>query len=152
MRDMIKTMFSNTLMAIGISFTLFCIIAMGFDIGYGGEFALHDYGFTKMVVGALIIGIGFGAPTVVYSSDRLPMPMKVIIHMGTGLIIYFIVASYEGWMGDGSSTIRTFGIVVCQIAITFGVWAAFMLHYRREAKRMNDAIQKMNCQNTKYDK
>ena len=126
-----------------MSFTIFSLTAAGFDIGNGGDFVLREYSFTKMVIGALIIGIGFGLPTVVYSSEKLPMPMKVLIHMGIGLIIYFIVASNEGWMGDGSSPVLTACIVICQLFVTFLIWLIFMLHYRREAKRMNEKIREL---------
>ena len=143
MKEMIKVMIKNTLIAIGISYTMFCLTAAAFDIGYGGDFVLRGYTFTKMVIGALIIGIGFGAPTVVYSSDKLPMPMKVLIHMGIGLIIYFIVAANEGWMGDGSSPVMTICIVIGQLFVTFLIWLIFMIHYRREAKRMNERIQEL---------
>ena len=50
--------------------------------------SLDNYMFTKMVVGCIIIGIGFGAPTVINKNENLPMPVRVIIHMGIGCAVY----------------------------------------------------------------
>ena len=88
MKDLMK----NTMISIGMAVTIFCLTGVGFDIGYGGNFSLANYQFTKMVIGCMIVGIGFGVPTVVYRRDDLPMPVRVLVHMGIGCIVYTIVA------------------------------------------------------------
>ena len=50
-------------------------------VGYKGHFSLENYLFTKMVVGCILVGLGFGVPTIVYRRDNLPMPIKVVIHI-----------------------------------------------------------------------
>jgi hypothetical protein len=114
-----------------------------FDVCYKGNFSLDDYRFTKMVAGCVLVGLGFGVPTIVYRKDNLPMPIRVIIHMGTGCVVYTIIAYAVGWIG-GSATIGQ-GILIAaiQLAVAFLIWFLFMKHYRAEAKRMNDRIQAM---------
>ena len=136
-------MAKSTVISIGMAMAIFCIVGIVFDIGYGGNFSLVNYRFTKMVIGCVIIGLGFGLPTVVYRKDSIPMPIRVIIHMGIGCVVYTIVAYAVGWIG-GSATISQ-GIIIAaiQLGVAFIIWFLFMRYYRKEAKKMNDRIQEM---------
>ena len=143
MKDIVKDLIKSTLISIGMALTIFCLAGIVFDVGYGGNFSLDNYRFTKMVVGSLLVGLGFGVPTIVYNKESLPMPIRVIIHMGTGCVIYTLVAYAVGWYG-GSATV-TQGIIVAaiQLLVAFVIWFCFMRYYRREAKKMNEKIQEM---------
>lgn len=143
MRETVKDLVKSSVISIGMAMTIFCLVGVVFDVGYKGNFSLDDYRFTKMVAGCVLIGLGFGVPTIVYRKDNLPMPIRVIIHMGTGCVVYTIIAYAVGWIG-GSATIGQ-GILIAaiQLAVAFLIWFLFMKHYRAEAKRMNDRIQAM---------
>ena len=143
MRETIKDLVKSSVISIGMAMTIFCLVGVVFDVGYKGNFSLDDYRFTKMVAGCVLVGLGFGVPTIVYRKDNLPMPIRVIIHMGTGCVVYTIIAYAVGWIG-GSATIGQ-GILIAaiQLAVAFLIWFMFMKHYRAEAKRMNDRIQAM---------
>ncbi len=143
MKNTLKDLFVSILASIGMAMTIFCLAGIVFDIGFKGNFTLENYQFTKMVIGCLLVGLGFGVPTIVYRTDKLPMPIKVIIHMGIGCAIYTAVAYAVGWIG-GSATLGQ-GLIIgaIQIAVAFIIWFFFNLHYRAEAKRMNEKIQSM---------
>ena len=80
----------------GIALGIFCFVGMIFDLYYGGNFSLSGYQFTKMVVGCVVVGWGFGIPAVVYRKENMPMPIRVVIHMGSGCVIYTLVAYFVG--------------------------------------------------------
>ena len=143
MREAVKDLVKSSVISIGMAMTIFCLVGVVFDVGYKGNFSLDDYRFTKMVIGCVLVGLGFGVPTIVYRKDNLPMPIRVIIHMGIGCVVYTVVAYAVGWIG-GSATIGQ-GIIIAaiQLAVAFLIWFLFMKHYRAEAKRMNDRIQAM---------
>ena len=122
----VKEILKSTVISIGMALTIFSLVGMFFDIVNGGNFSMEGYQFTKMVAGSAIVGIGFGVPTVVYNSEKLPTPVKVLIHMGIGCVIYTIVAYAVGWFGGA-----------------FVIWFCFMRYYRKEAKQMNEKIQAM---------
>ena len=82
MRETVKDLVKSTAISIGMAMTIFCLVGVVFDVGYKGNFSLDDYRFTKMVAGCVLVGLGFGVPTIVYRKDNLPMPIRVIIHMG----------------------------------------------------------------------
>ena len=139
----LKDLLKSTVISIGMALAIFCFVGMFFDIISGGTFTLTDHRFTKMVIGSALVGIGFGVPSMVYNSEKLPMPVKVLIHMGIGCTIYTLVAYSVGWFG-GSATI-TQGLVIAaiQLIVAFVIWFCFMRFYRREAKQMNEKIQEM---------
>jgi len=141
-REKMKDIFKRAVIGIGIAMSLFSISGIIFDIAGGGNYQLDNYGFTKMVIGCMIVGLGFGAPSVVYKFEKIPMPVCILIHMGIGSIIYNIVAFSVGWTGTGDLLQGVIAVAV-QLGIAFVIWFLFMQHYRREARRMNDRIQAM---------
>ena len=143
MKETIKDLVKSTVISIGMAMAIFCLIGIVYDIGNKGSFSLMDYSFTKMVIGCVLVGLGFGVPTVVYRKDNLPMPVRVVIHMGIGCVIYTIVAYAVGWIGGSATFIQGIIIALIQLAVAFLIWFLFMRYYRAEAKKINDKIQAM---------
>lgn len=143
MSETVKDIMRSVAISIGMAMTIFCIVGVIFDVMYKGQFSLKGYQFTKMVLGCLIVGLGFGVPTVIYRKDNLPMPVRVLIHMGIGCVVYTVVAFAVGWIGGTKSVGTGLLIAIIQIGIAFIIWFLFKRYYRREAKRMNDRIQEM---------
>ena len=103
----------------------------------------NNYRFTKMVIGCVLVGLGFGVPTIVYRKDNFPMPIRVTIHMGIGCVVYTVVAYAVGWIGGAATIGQGIIIAAVQLAVAFAIWFLFMKYYRSEAKKMNDRIQAM---------
>jgi len=143
MGKVLKDILKSTVISIGMALTIFCLVGIFFDITYGGNFSMEGYQFTKMVTGSAIVGIGFGVPTVVYNSEKLPMPVKVLIHMGIGCVIYTAVAYAVGWFGGSATPVQGLAIAGIQLVVAFIIWFCFNTYYRKEAKQMNDKIQSM---------
>jgi hypothetical protein len=143
MRENINDLLKSIVISIGMAMAIFCIVGIVFDVGYKGHFSLENYLFTKMVVGCILVGLGFGVPTIVYRRDNLPMPIKVVIHMGIGCVVYTIVAYAVGWLGGTATIGQGLIIAVIQLAVAFLIWFLFMRYYRAEAKKMNEKIQAM---------
>ena len=95
-----------------------------------------------MAVGSILVGLGFGVPTVVYHKENLPLPIRVIIHMGIGCAIYTAVAFAVGWFGGSATFVQGLIIAGIQLAVAFIIWFCFMRYYRKEAKEMNDKKKK----------
>jgi hypothetical protein len=143
MKNVIKEVLKSTVISISMALTIFCLIGMAFDIAFGGNFSLTDYGYTKMALGSILVGLGFGIPTIVYHKESIPTPVKVIIHMGIGCAIYTAVAFAVGWFGASTNLVQGIIIAAIQLAVAFVIWFCFMRYYSREARKMNDKIQSM---------
>ena len=138
-----KDILRSVAISIGMAMTIFCIVGVIFDIMYKGQFSLDNYRFTKMILGCLIVGLGFGVPTVIYRKENLPMPIRILVHMGIGCVIYTIVAFAVGWIGGTKNAVQGLLIAAVQILVAFIIWYLFNRYYRKEAEQMNDRIQKM---------
>ncbi len=143
MKDTIKDLAKSAVIGVGIAMALFCMIGIIFDIANNGYFSLEDYRFTKMVAGSALVGLGFGLPTIVYRNENLPIPIRVLIHMGIGCVVYTVVAYAVGWIGESATIGQGIIIAVIQLAFVFLIWFLFMRYYRAETKKMNDRIQSM---------
>ena len=143
MNNTVKDLFKSIVISIGMALSIFSFVCVIFDIGYGGNFSLENYRLTKMVIGCIIVGLGFGVPSLVYRSETLPMPVKILVHMGIGCIIYTIVGFAVGWIGGSATLGQGIAIAAIQLLVAFIIWFCFMRFYRSEAKKMNDKIQQM---------
>ncbi len=140
-----KDLIRSILISIAVSFSIFCIVGVIHDITGHGNFSLGNYGFTKMVAGCVIVGLGFGIPSMIYNNENLPMAIKVIVHMGIGCVVNTVVAYSVGWV-DTPHIGRAVIIVAMQIVLAFLIWLCFMFFYRKEALRMNDRLNSMKKQ------
>ncbi len=143
MNNTVKDLLKSIVISIGMALSIFSFVCVIFDIGYGGNFSLENYRLTKMVIGCIIVGLGFGVPSLVYRSETLPMPVKILVHMGIGCIIYTIVGFAVGWIGGSATLGQGIAIAAIQLAVAFVIWFCFMRFYRKEAREMNDKIQQM---------
>ena len=143
MNNTFKDLIKSIAISIGMSLTIFSIACIIFDVIYGGNFSLEGYRMTKMIIGCVIVGLGFGVPSIVYKNDSLPMPVKVLIHMGIGCVIYTLVGFAVGWIGSSASIIQGIAVAAIQLAIAFFIWFCFMFFYRSEAKKINAKIQQI---------
>ena len=97
--------------------------------------------YVRQVLCAMVVGIGFFVPTLLYSSRRLAGWAKGTLHMGIGLSIYVVTGCFAGWIpleyGPGLTAITLLGAFCFSIA----VWAGFSLYYKHQAKLINEHIQ-----------
>lgn len=127
----------------GIAMIIFCTVCIRFDVMYKGTFTLENYGLTKMILGSMLVGIGFGAPSAIYLNEKFPRPLQVLIHMGTGCIIYTVVAFAVGWIPAGAGLFTCMWMLAAQLAVAFFIWLGMLKYYKTEARRMNEKIQGM---------
>lgn len=119
------------------------IVIIGAAIVGDSFLAITANDFIRQAVGAMIVGIGFTVPSLIYDSEKLSMGMKTFIHMGTGFFIYSITALKLSWIplefGSGMIIIS----VLIAIIVAFGIWFMFYLYNRKEAKKLNQKLENM---------
>ena len=84
----------------GVSTALVCFSLFGviWNLFNGGDYILINYTYTKMVLGVIVVGLGFSIPGIVYESPNLPYVMKIVIHMGIGCAICLVTSFVVGWI------------------------------------------------------
>lgn len=136
-----KKVFNAALKGIYLSAVMFliCCIIIGFSSG--DEITYSGTGMAVRSIAALIIGAGFGIPSMIYETE-LPAYLKVLIHMGTGVIVMLITSIAVGWIDLSRGWLPCLIVALVQIAIAFLLWLLSCVNIRRDAKKMNERIAK----------
>ena len=124
-----------------ISTAIFCVMCIFFDIYFKGEFALSGYRMSKMLLGVVLTGIGFGAPTFIYQRESVPMALRAVFHLGIGFTVYLIAGIIAGWIPTSLGAGTFLAIAAGQLAVAFLIWLGFYIYNRNLAKKINRKIK-----------
>ncbi len=125
-----------------------CIIStfismIGVAMSGDAWFTSSPRGYIVSSICAILVGIGFSVPSLVYQSEKLGLLYKIGIHMGIGMVIYFAVALYAGWIPLNYGVDMIVLSVGIALITSFCIWSLFYLYYKRQANIMNREITKM---------
>lgn len=125
--------------AFGIAWgcTVSCLISMvGFYIKGNDWFILAPRGYVEQVVAAMITGMGWSIPSIVYDIDKLSRIQQVLIQMVVGMTVYLPVSLYMKWIPTNNT-----GIALCSllfmVVMALAIWFCFYMYYKGEAKAIN---------------
>lgn len=127
-----------------IGCTIFTIIGITFCLVNGTDTAFSgpDYGFVKMAICSMVVGLGFSLPTFIYDYQKITKSLQTLIHLSIGFIIFGLVAFYAKWVPIESGIKEIVVFVIISIVSTLAIWYCFYLYYKNEAKIINDDIRK----------
>ena len=140
-KERIAYMIQRTKTTVAISSFLFLISSLIADLNMGGVYSVTGYSVTKMALGSLGIGLGFGLPCIIYTSEKLSRPVQISIHMLTGCTVMLAIAFLAGWIPTDK------GLLPALLAILSMLLTAFViavLSYRRQkklAERINRELE-----------
>lgn len=143
MKEQKHTLFSSALYGIGFAAIMFVLTGVIFDCINGGTTALYHYGFTKMALGTLVVGLGFGLPSLVYEREQLSLPVQIMIHMGIGCIVLLLTSWVVGWIPREQGLLGIAKIAAEQLLIAFGIWFGFYLNQKKLAQKMNQKLSEL---------
>ena len=130
-KERIAYMLRRTKTTVAISSFLFLISSLIADLNMGGVYSVTGYSVTKMALGSLGIGLGFGLPCIIYTSEKLSRPVQISVQMLTGCTVMLAIAFLAGWIPTDR------GLLPALLAILSMLLTAFViavLSYRRQKK------------------
>lgn len=142
-----KKYLKNSLMGASWGLTInmvFLIISVSINENFLKSISQFD--FIKYAVCAVIVGLGFWLPSVIYDNPNIAMPVKIVVHLGIGFFIYFAAAIFAGWINTDYGVLYAVISVAIGILFTVLIYICFYLYYRKEAKVMNTKIKEMEKQ------
>lgn len=137
---MLKQMGVSSFVGIGIGLMVFGIISIVVDVANGGVFQYGDYQITKMILGSVGVGLGFGLPAVVYESEKIPYIMQGIIHLGIGCAVLIVIAFLVGWIPVSAGPVVIAAAVMVEIVMAVLLWKLVSLYYKKEAEKINKKL------------
>ena len=139
--DRMAFMIQRTKTAVAISSFLFLLSSLITDLNMGGIYSTSGYSVTKMALGSLGIGLGFGIPCIIYTNEKLSRSVQISVHMVIGCAIMLGIAFLVGWIPTDK------GLLPSLLAILSMLLTAFIiavLTYRRQkklAERINRELE-----------
>ena len=149
MRDTVKLVIKYVLYGISLGCTFFVLMCLSYSLWGGEEILMEIFrDFTRQAVGAMLIGVACGGTAVVYQLDRPSRLMKIMIHFGIGMGVFYPTAVSLGWIPFHPERI---GITVLQFlascAMFVVIWLCFYLFHRTEARRINERLRELEREN-----
>jgi type III secretory pathway component EscV len=126
---------------VAIALIIFTVMGVIMDIVMGGTTLLTAYSYTRMAVGAVLVGIGFSLPSRVYESEKLSLGTKVFVHMGIGCTVMLITGAAEGWIPLDAGWPVILMVIAAEVAAAFIIWAIYYTRYKKLAAQMNAALK-----------
>lgn len=129
---------------ISCALSLFAIFGMVVDMVNGGTYYFDNWNYTKMVIGAVVVGLGFSIPTLIYDNKKLPYGAKIFIHMGIGCIVMLITSLVVGWIPKERGIMICTIVMLVEVFFAFIMWYGFTVYYKNMASKMNKKIEEMS--------
>lgn len=144
-----KRIIELSIKGVGIALALFTLFGVITDRLNGGVFEFHNFAYTKMVTGAIIVGLGFSIPGIIYEKTDLSYIVKILVHMGTGCAVFIITGYLVGWFSPEQNIWQCVLIVLGGIIVSFLLLLGFILYDRKMAKKINERIKEMEFEEEK---
>lgn len=93
------------------------------------------------VVCSIIVAEGYTLTGMVYENERLSRGLQILIHMGTGTLIYIIVGSLAGWIPLSNGIWSALMYMAIPLGFSVVMWVGFAIYNAVTAKKMTAKMQ-----------
>lgn len=135
MKNVMKAAWSG----IRLAAVVFILTSLFRALPAGEESFASGIGMARMCLATLVIGVGFGVPSLIYSTE-LPTGLKVLIHMGIGVVVMLAASLAVGWIDFSRGWLPCLLVALVQIAVAFLIWFLSCVRLRKDAKEMNERV------------
>lgn len=127
---------------IGIFFGCFIAVVITNLSTLFGDFIVIDGSlFLKNSIGYILCGWFFTVSPMYFENRKLNLFWQTVFHFLTVTILYLVVAFTVGWLPlNIISILLTFLI---SIAVYTIFWVAFYFHFKNQARKLNDDLNKI---------
>ena len=138
-----KNILVSSLIGIGIAAVTSCLVSLLLLAKGAGSLTMTIGEYSQMLAGLVLVGIGFGLPSIVYQNDKLAPAYQVLIHMGTGCLVMTLVSFWTGWIPVKAGFWPAFLTIAGEITVAFIIWLIFYQHEKKLAQQMNNRIKQL---------
>lgn len=123
---------------------MFALSLVMIDIVFDSSLTVLPYQYTRIVLGAICIGVGFTLSSLIYEADRLPFFARTLIQLLICAIVLLIAFVVSGGIPDGSGFGTGTVFVLIEICVVFVFWIVNFIHFFREARRIKTKLSERN--------
>ena len=121
--------FKTMLQGIGIGSSIMLIFIAIFDV----TITFQDV-FSVYLFGAIC-----GLLPIVYDIERIPLPLKLIIHLGGSIVAFFIISSINHWVPFKAEAL--IGALVTFTLIFLVIWFIYFMVNVQQSKKINSKLK-----------
>lgn len=139
---MIKKLLKQSLLGLMSGFTIMTIVLFIFMLSSDDPsiYLTKSY-LIRNIWSSALVGLAFSIPALIYNHHRFSISIQTLIHMGTGLVVFFPIAFNAAWIPVSEGTLAIVLSIVSMVVLAFAVWFGFYIYYRHEAKMINIKIK-----------
>lgn len=102
------------------------------------------YQYTRIAIGAIIVGVGFVCSALIYEEDRIPFIGRGLIQLIMCVVVLFVGYLVSGGIPDGTGF--GIGMLFFLVELGFGViiWLGNFICFLYEAKTIKKKLQEQN--------
>lgn len=121
--------------------TMFAFSLLLIDIMFDSSLSLLPHQYTRIVLGAICIGVGFVLSTMIYEEDWMPFFVRTLVQLlicaATILIAFFVSGEIPDGTGFGTGTV----FVLVEICVGFVFWIGNTVHFFLEARKIKRKLE-----------
>ena len=114
------------------------------DICLDNSLSVLHHQYTRIAVGAMIVGVGFVMSSLIYDEDRIPFVVRGLIQLVICAAALFIGFFVSGGIPDGTGFGT--GAVFFLVEMGFGIiiWLGSFIFFLREARQIKKKLKEIN--------
>lgn len=124
--------------------TMFACALIFIQTCLDNSLSVLPYQYTRIAIGAIIIGVGFICSSLIYEEDRIPFVARGLIQLIMCAGVLFVGYFISGGIPDGTGF--GIGIIFFLVEIGFGViiWLGNFIYFLYEARVIKKKLQEWN--------
>ncbi|MCR4723085.1 MAG: DUF3021 domain-containing protein [Eubacteriales bacterium] len=119
---------------------MFALSLLLIDYVFDNWLTVFPHQYTRIVLGAICIGVGFALSSMIYEEDRMPFFSRTLIQLLICAVTVLLAFVISGGMPDGPG----FGIgsifVLVEIGVGFAFWIGSIVFFFREARKIQNKL------------
>lgn len=125
-------------------FVVLLVMALGSYLNGPENVVFTGIEVINAFIGSIFVGWAFSFAGSIYEHEEIAFPLQIIIHMGIGMGVLFVVAAYLQWMPLtlGIGPVITWITIAIIFAVIF--WLGFYMYYKLLARDLNKKIEQSN--------
>ncbi len=106
----------------------------------------HQY--TRIILGALFLGVGFVLSSLIYEKDDFPFAVRTIIHLLICVFAVFWALLISGGIPDGTGFGTGAVFLIIEAVIGFFFWIGNFVFFFREARKIKKKLEEYTAKDS----
>lgn len=120
--------------------TMFTLSLLLIDCVFDSSLTVLPHQYTRIIIGAICIGVGFLLSSLIYEEDHIPFYFRMLIQFFICAVTVLIAFVVSGGIPDGAGFGTGTVFVFVEICVGFVFWTGSIVSFYREARRIKRGL------------